>query len=85
MAPPTSNGNGNRAVFDRRSLIDVSLAIALVVSAFHVGQKMEEIEGSLRSLDDTLTRTTQNALTRQEFELWKARLRAINPETEVPD
>jgi hypothetical protein len=46
---------------------------------------MEEIEGSLKSLDQTLTRTTQNSLTRQEFELWKARLRADNPGTEVPD
>ena len=83
MAPPTSNGG--RAVFDRRSLIDVSLALALVISAFHVGQKMEEIEGSLKSLDRTLTQTTLNAATKQEFELFKVRLKAENPDLVVPE
>lgn len=82
MAAPTEKDP--RPVIDRRALIDLSLAVSLIVSAFYVGRKMEQIEGSLRSLDKTLTQEMQSAATKQELELFKVRLQAANPTLVIP-
>lgn len=81
----SSNNGHRRPILDRDTLFPGSVAIAFGISAFYLGGKIQGVEGRLQSIEDTLVDVADRNVSRQEFEVYKARLQAANPSLVVPE
>ena len=74
----------SRTILTRDTLLPISVVGASIVFAYVIGGDRQRIDARLERIEELLVHISNNNVSHNDFHIWRADLRAMNPELQIP-